>query len=1035
MKKFIVFCLILIVTVSMGVTVWYFVRDNEELVINMDPYVYKNEGDILEVDARLKNAKVGNELIITSLNPNVLAKAEGFGPNAFQAQEGGAAVIEIKVKKGNISPVYIQVSVGNGSKSAPYFIDTESQLETIGQGSFKSSSNYILMQDISLSKPFRPLINDETGFTGSFNGNGYSIKNLKIENAEGVTNAGLFAKIADSGMVSNLTISNVDINGQFDNAGAIAGENNGTITRCYVNGGLVQSTMSSGANVGGICGLVKYSNSNVGRVDRCFSDVSVMGTKNVGGLVGKNEGAIVINSYTRIENDNSVKAISDNANVGGLIGLVTYFSDTKVGNKVASVKNCYTISNVGVKDGVDKTSVKLGRIIGYNDEVADNSQNNLMGIYTDKVSNEDVLVNHKYNLYAGTLATEKVTEKTNFRGIYKEFPKDSLGKIETSKMISFVSKIETDKTKTVDWDFVNVWLEGTEDIYPVLNINGANVPDEFNMINDPKLIHNANDLREKIALINYNRDDQVKIKQAEEAANGYFKLADDFSDAEVIGEISPIGIVRPFNGTFEGNGKTLTGIVISTNVIASSKGCAGLFANTASNALIQNLTIKNITINAGASFAGAIVANNEGTIRNCVVTQDTKNTEKVNVIGQYCVGGIAGKNLGTIDNCKVINQNINSKCPVVDGKEKETAQRFIGGIAGMNGASNSSYSATIKNCSVTTSLIKDVLSKTEFDSDLDYDYKKSFSKVKYLVGGICGANFYLINYNYLFETDVVMNEFSEYGEVAGIVAYSKSDALIANNIAEISCNKLLGGNITGFIASGLVCELYGKTEFNQIGCANEYKIDVENNGIQIPYKTVIKGLEISGLAGKIYIGGKMFNCFAGSHLLNTIKSVGHSAGFCNVNEFYAYKRWFGEESVYGEFGQLFSICTFENNADTYWNRHHNRYDCTMDYRKETSFVRTDRDTGYGNNLVWVETSDCSYDDSPEMTSFNDSRQMNIKRLETLDQAKPDPLDETNMLRSVFSSYGFDSAWELKDRIYPHLTNLPIIEGVDSHDFE
>ncbi len=1035
MKKFIVFCLILIVTVSLGVTVWYFVRDNEELVINMEPYVYMNEGDVLEVDAKLKNAKVGNELIISSLNPNILAKAEGYGFNSFQAQEGGAAVIEIKVKKGDIAPVYIEVSVGNGSKSAPYFVDSENGLKNIGSGVFKSSSNYILMQDISLSESFTPLINDGVGFSGSFNGNGYSIKNLKIESADGVENAGLFAKIAETGVVSNLTISNPNINGQFASAGAIAGENNGTITRCYVIDGQVQSTLSTGASVGGVCGIVRYSNSNIGRVDRCFSNISVIGTENIGGLVGKNEGGIIINSYVRVAENSSVKTISGNSNVGGLVGLVTYFGESKC----ATIKNCYILGSVEIAEGIDETTVKAGKIVGLNNEISAESYNNLMGLYTETSagsSKVQELANHTFTPEFVNVDTDiNKTKRINFRGFYAQFPKDSLGNIETKSLVSFVSKIQNQGTDLVAWDFVNVWLVGTEDIYPVLNKNGANVPDELNTINDPSLIHNAEELREKIALINYNGTDASQIALAQEAANSFFKLADDFNSAEVIGEISPIGTVRPFNGTFEGNNKTLTGIIISTSVISKSKGCAGLFANTSVNALIQNLTIKDITIGEGASYAGAVVANNEGTIRNCTVTQDAKNPEKINVIASYSVGGIAGKNMGTIDGCKVINQNIVSKCLVEDGQVKEDAQRFVGGIAGLNGAANSSSTATIKNCGVSTSIVKDSLIKTEFDADLDYDFKKNFSNVKYCVGGICAANFYLVDYNYLLETDVAMNEFSKYGEVGGIVAYSKSDTLISANVAEITRNKFLGGSITGYIASGLVCELYGKTEFNQIGCANEYKIDEENGGLQVAYKTVIKGAEIAGLAGKLYIGAKMFNCFAGSHILNTMNGVGHSAGFCNVNEYYAYNRWFGEDSVYGEFGQLFSICTFENNSNTSWNVHHNRYDCTMDYRKETSFVRTDRDTGYGNNVIWVETSDCSYDDSPEITSFNDSRQMNVKRLQTLDQAKPDPLDETNMIRSTFAAYGFDSAWELKDRIYPHLTNLPIIEGVESHDFE
>ena len=139
----------------------------------------------------------------------------------------------------------------------------------------------------------------------------------------------------------------------------------------------------------------------------------------------------------------------------------------------------------------------------------------------------------------------------------------------------------------------------------------------------------------------------------------------------------------------------------------------------------------------------------------------------------------------------------------------------------------------------------------------------------------------------------------------------------------------------------------------------------------------------------------------------------------NVVDYYAYNRWFGEESVYGEFGQIFSICTFENN--TY---KHSRYDCTMDYRKETQFIRTNRDTGYGNNLVWANTGNVWYDDSGDFVGFYDSRMQNLTRLSSLEEATED-------LASVFSNYGFDmSAWTQEDLQYPQLNNVPKISEID-----
>lgn len=993
MKKFIVFCLMLIVTVSLGVTVWYFVRDNEELVINMEPYVYINKDDNLEVDATLKNAKVGNELIITSLNPEVLEEIS-WSPNpnikAFEAKRGGAAILEIKVKKGNISPVYIEVAVGDGSKETPFFIDTEEKLLNIGKDTFKASDNYILMQDISLTNSIKPILNDGE-FTGTFNGNGYSINDLKIETADGVKNAGLFAKISETGIVTGLTLQNVSVDGQFETAGSIAGINNGTINRCYVLGGTVRSTYQTtdaGSTVGGICGVLKYSNSNVGRVDRCFSNVSVMGTENIGGLVGYNNGAIVINSYVALEDSNVIKTLRNDSNVGGLVGLVSNLEA-----KTAIVKNCYSLGTVAINDGLTASTIKKGSLIGYNKEISINSSNLLMGLYTD--SSSETFANHQYNR---TFNENQTAEKINYRGL-GVFEKDSDNKVIPAKLISYVSKKLEDKTDKITWDFKDVWLLNATTGYPELNKNGASVPDDVNFIYKPETISNWNDL------LNFSN----AVKNG--TALPYYILT---ADITISGEFTPIGAVKPFDGILEGNGKTIKNVNIPYSIITSStvKNYAGLFAKTTSNAVIQNLTVENVTISEGAKFAGSIVAYNEGAIRNCKVTQSVKDNSGYNVIASYAAGGIAGINLGVIDNCKVENQSI-----AVKGA-KETSTRFVGGISGSNGTSNSSQAATIKNSSVVNSSVGDVLDKTGFDSGYDYNFKKNFNNIKYYVGGISGANYYLINSNYVFESDIYANEYSYYGEAAGIVAYTKSDTLIKENFAELSQNRVLGGSITGFIAGGLACEQYGRAEYNQIGCGNESKID-ESTGIPVKYKTIIKGAEIAGLSNRLYIGARLFNCFSGSHLLNTQNGTGHSAGMTNVVDYYAYNRWFGEESVYGEFGQIFSICTFENN--TY---KHSRYDCTMDYRKETQFIRTNRDTGYGNNLVWANTGNVWYDDSGDFVGFYDSRMQNLTRLSSLEEATED-------LASVFSNYGFDmSAWTQEVLQYPQLNNVPKISEID-----
>ncbi|MBR4999043.1 MAG: hypothetical protein IKY10_04100, partial [Clostridia bacterium] len=633
MKKFIAFVLILLVSVSVGVTVFYFMRDNEELVVNSESFIYLNKGDSLEIDAKLENAKIGNDLIFTSLNSSVLEWNPAL--NCFYAEEGGAAIIEIKAKNGKTSPVYIEVNIGNGMKEAPYYIDSEEDLLKIGSDEddsiFEANDNYILMKDISLSSSIAPILNGKE-FTGSFNGNGYTIKDLSLNSVD-FSNAGLFATIGETGVVKELNLSNVNINGNYLNAGSIAGVNKGTITRCAIENGVVTSTNAE-ANVGGVCGVVLNSNSYCGRIDRCSSKISVVGTKNIGGLTGKNEGGILINSYCYLENSNKIEATAESANIGGIIGLNKNSNDVR-----AIVKNCYSVATIISSEGVNAANNKVGSLIGFNDEISMYSSNYIMGLYAN--TTDIPTANHEFNL---TFNENQKAEKVNFRGLTENFPKNESNVIKTEELISFVSKKSDNSLTDNLWDFTNVWVidVNVNNGYPSLNKFGANVPDEIEITYDQSIISNKEEFIQFMQAVNNG------------TAAPYYKLNADiplnYSDL-----FNPIGTYKnPFNGTFDGNGHTISQVKISKNVIDSlSIKYVGLFGKISSSASIKNLTVEDIVIENGATYAGGIAGYNEGTIVNSQVKQSAKNKDAANISATYTSGGIAGANLGTIDNCKV----------------------------------------------------------------------------------------------------------------------------------------------------------------------------------------------------------------------------------------------------------------------------------------------------------------------------------------------------------------------------------------------
>ena len=139
------------------------------------------------------------------------------------------------------------------------------------------------------------------------------------------------------------------------------------------------------------------------------------------------------------------------------------------------------------------------------------------------------------------------------------------------------------------------------------------------------------------------------------------------ADIDLTGETwIPIGMNRPYSGTFNGQGHTITGLNIS-----SSSGAVALFNNIGGAGKVMNLQLKDVTYN-GSTAMGGIAHGNSGTITACSVTGTLTTTSNT-----ADVGGIAASNLGTITACW-FNGTI-------------TGGGKVGGIAGINSYAGSYY--------------------------------------------------------------------------------------------------------------------------------------------------------------------------------------------------------------------------------------------------------------------------------------------------------------------------------------------------------
>ena len=106
-----------------------------------------------------------------------------------------------------------------------------------------------------------------------------------------------------------------------------------------------------------------------------------------------------------------------------------------------------------------------------------------------------------------------------------------------------------------------------------------------------------------------------------------------------IADYLPIDGEKAFNGTFDGNGKVISGMTIEGD------SCVGLFARTGTKAVIKNITLENATIS-GHHYVGGIVGWATGKVENCVVRNSTITATPNEVVGGYDngdkVGGIVG---------------------------------------------------------------------------------------------------------------------------------------------------------------------------------------------------------------------------------------------------------------------------------------------------------------------------------------------------------------------------------------------------------
>lgn len=195
---------------------------------------------------------------------------------------------------------------------------------------------------------------DVTGFGGTFDGNGYVIEYLNIM-GYGKDNVGLFDVIGANGIVKNLHLRNVTINGNAKYVGGIAGKvlaAADALTEKSVKNvsfhGSINVTGSTDQSVGGLFGIS----------ERAVENAIVLGSITVSNVNAK-VGGVVGTATAGLNNVVSMMQITAS---GGTVGAFT-------SNNAHVGENCTHMTNAVWKKGTSGTGFENvdGKNVGYND--------------------------------------------------------------------------------------------------------------------------------------------------------------------------------------------------------------------------------------------------------------------------------------------------------------------------------------------------------------------------------------------------------------------------------------------------------------------------------------------------------------------------------------------------------------------------------------------------------------------------------------------------------------------------------------------
>lgn len=820
MKKFLMYVIVLVTMLFIGYTVYYFVRNNENIYLSLaenDRTIYMNVGESTEIPivwekpysstTVYENVDISNGDIVDFDASNKI----------FTAKAGGTTTVVVTPSNDDFGPFTFTIAVGDGSVLYPYYIRSDVELANIGSDNstidWDLTNSYVLVSDIDLrlfsDDGFTPIGTKDTPFSGTFDGNGHTISNLTVKNG---TSAGLFGYISASGTVQNLTLKDAKVSGSFDYAGSVAGYSSGTVRLVNVENFAITNIQQNSSN-GGLVGYVINNSTNgvftsSGYIDMCTVDVSATTAGDFGGLAGNLIGSVIYNSKATITN------YSDNADsltFGGLAGVV--MNAQNVEEYMFSVlKNSLVLVKT---TNFTNAQIQKGAIVGENiDDTSSGYSNRYISLL--------------YNTVNTTLGQTYGTEKT-MNELYS-------------------------KSTYVDWDFDNVWtiVEGSSvasiKLYPDAMAQSLNeyIPGEA--------ITNAESLETVLDGIRTNPSTGVVYEITEDIVwdlNGaeWETLAPNQNKPMTASIVCAEGKTLTIrNAKISGNNSSFFGYISGVNTKIENVVFENITVNSNANtvavvatALLDNATLNNVDVNGCNITTGesnrnlAVVAGlNYGTIKNCNVNESGAENTVTSTSASLVVGGIVA------NNSKLVKNSTIELCDFNITTSSANASLEFGGVSGKN-------SGTLRN-------------SYNYDASLDLP---TFNGTVYAGGVVGRIDDGLVEK--CFSEGLISVPYTNTSTYVGGIAAHSENAIIRQSYY---ANQLLqGANVGGIVASSYatIDQCYFQGEIKAVragGIAMANNKAITNCYVTGTLEGLTSGSKMSGICSTLPVGSSVNHCFS-----------------------------------------------------------------------------------------------------------------------------------------------------------------------------